>query len=159
MTRPGIEPRSPGRLANTLTAWPMSGLVNNNERTNTLLYKNIPLTLYSQKGDVSCVWEVSWRRGETATYWPKVILTIVALLHLGWCCSTVGHWGPQALWLQVDSHAGILSPNWLQLELELTQAVCGTWLYNCLTPTCFRCSAYLDGCISWVTARLRVNIW
>ena len=25
MTRPGIEPRSPGRLANTLTAGPMSG--------------------------------------------------------------------------------------------------------------------------------------
>ena len=25
----------------------------------------------------------------------------------------------------------------LQLELELTQAVCGTWLYNCLTYTCF----------------------
>ena len=27
MTRPGIEPRSPGALANTLTARPMSGLV------------------------------------------------------------------------------------------------------------------------------------
>ena len=57
-------------------------------------------------------------------------------------CSTVGHWGPQALSLQADSHAGILSPNWLQLQLELnwnwlTQAVWGTWLYNCLTPTCF----------------------
>ena len=26
MTRPGIEPRSPGPLANTLTARPMSGL-------------------------------------------------------------------------------------------------------------------------------------
>ena len=25
----------------------------------------------------------------------------------------------------------------LQLELQLTQAVCGTGLYNCLTPTCF----------------------
>ena len=25
----------------------------------------------------------------------------------------------------------------LQLELQLTQAICGTWLYNCLTPTCF----------------------
>ena len=29
--------------------------MNFNERTNTLLYKNIPLTLYSRKGDVSCV--------------------------------------------------------------------------------------------------------
>ena len=29
MTRPGIEPRSPGRLANTLTARPMSGINRN----------------------------------------------------------------------------------------------------------------------------------
>ena len=27
LTRPGIEPRSPGRLANTLTARPMSGFI------------------------------------------------------------------------------------------------------------------------------------
>ena len=64
-----------------------------NERTNTLLYKNISLTF---------------------------LLTIAALLpHLGLGCSTMGHWGPQALSLQTDSHAGILSPNWLQLQLEL----------------------------------------
>ena len=55
-----------------------------NERTNTLLYKkNIPLTLYSQKVcervDVGYVWEVSWRRRETATHWPQVPLTIAAL--------------------------------------------------------------------------------
>ena len=50
----------------------------------------------------------------------------------------MGHWGPQALSLQADSHAGILSPNWLQLQLEQTQAVWGTWLNNCLTSTCFR---------------------
>ena len=29
--------------------------MNFNEQTNTLLYENIPLTLYSRKGDVSCV--------------------------------------------------------------------------------------------------------
>ena len=128
------------QLHNTYTN--ISGnIVNNNddfnERTNTLLYKNIPLTLYSQKGDVSCVWEVSWRQGQTGTYWPQVLLTIAALLsHSG--CSTIGHWGPQDLSLQADSHTDILSPtdsncnwNWV------TQAVCGTWLYNCLTITCF----------------------
>ena len=56
---------------------------------------------------------------------------------LGW--STVGRWGPKALSLQAYSHAGILSPNGLQLqlELELTEAVCDTWFYNCLTLTCF----------------------
>ena len=48
--------------------------------------------------DISCVWEVSWKWGQTATYWPKVLLTIAELLpHLGWGCSTVGHWGPQTL--------------------------------------------------------------
>ena len=110
--------------------------------------------------DVGCVWEVSWRRGQTATYWPKVLLTIAALLsHLGWDCSTVGHWGPQALSLQADSHAGIFSPNWLQLQLQLTQAIYSTWLYNCLMLTCFRCfSSYLHRCISWLTDRSRVNM-
>ena len=44
---------------------------NFNERTNTLLYKNISLTLYSQKGDVSCVWEMSWRKGQTAILIPS----------------------------------------------------------------------------------------
>ena len=59
-------------------------MTNFNERTISLLYKNIPLKLYSRKGDVSCLWEVSWRRGQTATYWPKVLLTIAALFfHLG----------------------------------------------------------------------------
>ena len=55
-----------------------------NERTYFFI-KNIHLTLYFRKGDVSCVWEVSWRRGQTATYWPKVLLAIAALLlHSGW---------------------------------------------------------------------------
>ena len=49
------------------------------------------------------------------------------------------------------SHFGILSP---------TDSNClGTLLYYCLTSTCFRCSfAYLHWCISWLTARSRVNI-
>ena len=139
-------------------------IVNNNIRTSMnerthFFIKNILLTLYSRKGDVSCVWEVSWRRGHTATYWPKGILTIAALLpHLGWSCSTVGLRGPQALSLQANSHAGILSPKWLQLQLELTQAICGTCLCSCLAPTSFRCSsAYSNWCISWLTARSRVK--
>ena len=64
---------------------------NFNEWTNILLYKNMPLTLYSRKG-----WCWLCVRGEleTATYWPKVLLTIAAFW-LG--CLTVGHWGPKAL--------------------------------------------------------------
>ena len=74
-----------------------------NERTNTLLYKNIPLALYSRKGDVSCVWEVSWRRGQTATYWPKVLLIIAALFSRGSLRATSP---PSA----AGSQFGILSP-------------------------------------------------
>ena len=42
-----------------------------------------------------------------------------------------GSWGPKPL-----SGAGSYCLK-LQLELQLTQAVCGTWLYNCLTYTSF----------------------
>ena len=54
--------------------------------------------------------------------------------------------------LQADSYAGILSPT-------DSNRLC-TWLYYCLTHTCFHCSsAYLHRCISWLTARSRVNIY
>ena len=33
-----------------------------------------------ERVDVSCVWKVSWRRRQTATYWPQVSLTIAGLL-------------------------------------------------------------------------------
>ena len=101
-------------------------------------------------------------------------------------CSTVGHWGPNSSvwsWFSLHWHP-ISNWNWL------TQAVCGTWLYNCLTFISFlwayasatitkfnhvhrsrwysdifdqmhqfRCSsAYLHRCISWLTARSRVNM-
>ena len=53
-----------------------------------------------ERVDVRCVWEVSSIRGQTATYWPKVLRTIATLLsHLGWDCSTMGHWRSKALYL------------------------------------------------------------
>ena len=67
---------------------------------NTLLYKNISLTLYSWKG-----WCWLCVRGELETgtdcyILTQILLTIAALLsHLGWGCSTMGHWGPKALGL------------------------------------------------------------
>ena len=92
-----------------------------------------------ERVDVGCVWEVSWRRGKTATYWPKVLLAIAALLsHSGWAAQPWVTEGPNpsvCRWLLLRH----LVPNWLQLqlELELIQAICGTWLYNCLSSTCF----------------------
>ena len=94
-----------------------------------------------ERVDVGCVWEVGWRRRQTATYWPKVSLTLAALLsHLGWAAQpwvTEGRSPLSASWFS----RWHLVPNWLQLQLELksnwlTQAVSGTWLYNCLTATC-----------------------
>ena len=156
--------------------------------TNTLLYKkNTSHTLF-KRVDVGCVWEVSWRRGQTATYWPQVPLTIAALLlHSGWAAQ-LGSLRAQAVCLELvlTLRASYLQLQ-LQLELQLTQAVSGTWLYNCLTPTCFlwayasapnstmstgqddmpisltgcTCfcpSAYLHWCISWLTAQSRANM-
>ena len=120
-----------------------------NERTNTLLYKNISLTLYSRKG-----WCWLCVRGELETgtdfFWPLqhffLILAGVAQL---WVTESpkpsVCRW--LSLWHLVS--------NWLQLQLKPSVP----WLYYSLTPTCFHCSStYLHRYISWLTARLRVNM-
>ena len=113
-----------------------------NERTNTLLYKNIPHSLFGRV-DVGYVWEVSWRRGQSAMYWPKVLLAIEAVLsHSGWAAQPWVTEGPSPLSGAGSHSASILSPtatatrtpsNWL----KLTEVISGTWLYNCLTSTCF----------------------
>ena len=88
-----------------------------NKRTNTLLYKNISLILYSRKGDVCCVWEMSWRQGQTAILTQVLLATIAALLPLlDWGYSTEGHRGPKALYLPL----ALTSASCLQL----TRTVC-----------------------------------
>ena len=134
-------------------------MMNFKERMNSLLYKNISLTLYSRKG-----WCWLYVRGELETgtdcfILTQILLAIVALpSHRSWAAQP---------WVTEDPKPSVcrwlslwhLVPNWLQLQMELSQAICSTWLYNCLTPTCFRCSsAYLRRCISWLTAQSRVNI-
>ena len=104
-----------------------------------------------ERVDVGRVWEVSWRRRQTATYWPKVLLAIAALLsHLGWVAQPWVTEGPKpsiCRWLSIWH----LVSNWLKPSVS--------WLYFCLTPTCFHCSStYLHRCISWLMARLRVNM-
>ena len=120
------------------------------QRTNTLLCKNIPLTLYSRKG-----WCWFCVRGELETGTDCYILLPSSSDH-SWAAQPWNIEGPKpsvCRWLSIRH----LVPN--RLQLELTQAVCSTWLYNCLTPTCFCCSsAYLHSCISWLTAPSRVNI-
>ena len=108
-----------------------------NERTNTLLYKKryTSHTLF-ERVDVGCVWEVSWRWRQTATYWPKVLLTIGALLsHSSWAAQPWVTEDPSPLSGAGSHSVGILSPT--STAIRTSQAVCGTWLYNCLTSTCF----------------------
>ena len=120
-------------------------MTNFNERTNTLLYKNISLTLYSRKG-----WCWLCVRGELETGTDSYILTPSSSDHSS---TSFSSW----LWLlNRGSHFGILSPtdsncNWLKPSVSR--------LYFYLTSTCFRCSsAYLHRCISWLAARSRVNM-
>ena len=66
---------------------------------------------------------------------PGVSVTVST--HLIALTAVVGHWGLHALRLQADSHAGIWSPNDTNCNsncMELTQAICRTWLYFCLRP-------------------------
>ena len=98
------------------------------ERTNRLLYKNIPLTLYSRKG-----WCWLCVRGELETGTDCYILTQSSSDHSNtsfssWLgCSTVGHWGPKILCLPLALHSGILSP---------THSNCNwNWLTDWLKPS------------------------
>ena len=114
-------------------------MTNFNEWRRNIFIKTYPSLFILERVDVVCVWEVSWRRGQTAAYWPKVLLNIASLLlHSGWAAHpsvTEGPKPPVCRWLSVRH----LVPNWLQLQLEVepTQAVCGTWLYFCLISTSF----------------------
>ena len=87
-------------------------MANFNKQTNTLLYKNIPLTLYSQKG-----WCWLCVRGELETGTDCYILTPSSSDHsstsfMSWLgCSTVGHWRPKpSVWSWFSLRH--LVPNW-----------------------------------------------
>ena len=103
---------------------------------------------------------MSWRRGQTATYWPHVLLTIAALLsHSGWAAQTWVSEGPSPL-SEAGSHsAGILSStdsnsnsNW-NFDWPKPSVAPG-YIIVWRSPA----SAYLHRCISWLTAKSRVNI-
>ena len=95
-----------------------------NERTNFFIKIYISQHFILERVDVGCVSEVSWRRRQTATYWPQVLLTIEALLsHSSWAAQPWVTEGPKpsvCCWLSIPH----LVPNWLQLQLTAT-ASCG----------------------------------
>ena len=85
---------------------------------------------------------------QTAKYWPQVPLTIAAFLPLLLGCST-GVLSAQALCQElVLTPRATTTGTELQLELQLIQTVCGTWLYNCLTPTYFLWASARNSTIS-----------
>ena len=125
-------------------------MTNFSERTNTLLYKNISLTLYSRKGWCWLCVRDELETGTDCYFDPKLFsrplqhfFLILAGVAQPWVtegrkvCELFSCWHPDT--------------NWLKPSVP--------WLYYCLTSTYFRCSsAYLHRCISWLTARYRVNI-
>ena len=162
---------------------------NNDERTH--FFRKIYLSHFIRKGwCFLCVRGELETERETTTYWPLVPLTIAARFPHSAGLLNRGSWGPQpsawswfltprASYLQLRQEFEL----WLQLELnsaclklQLTQAVCGTWLYNCLSSTCFLWASHLhriqprppvkvifrylrpDVPVSWLTARSRVNM-
>ena len=104
-----------------------------NERTS--LEKYTSHTLFERVAKGLCV------RGEleteqTATYWPQVPPTIAALLSHSAGLLNQGSWGPKP---SAGSWFSLPPTLWLQL----TRTVCGTGLYNYLTPTCFLWASHL----------------
>ena len=143
---------------------------NNDERTH--FFRKIYLSHFIRNG-----WKGLCVRGcleteQTTTYWPQIPLSLAALLSRSVGLLNRGSWGPSPLWELVLTTASYL---------QLIQPVCGTGLYNCLPFTCFLwashfyriqpvhgqgyilissigCTCYLHRCISYLTARPRVNM-
>ena len=146
---------------------------NNDERTH--FFRKIYLSHFIRNGCERfakglCV------RGEleteqTATYWPPVPLSLAALISRS---AGLLNWGPAGCWFLYS----ILSPTWLT---PTNWTSCRTGLYHYLTSTCFLWAShlhpiqpvhsqgytlisstgftgYLHRCISYLTARPRVNM-
>ena len=128
----------------------MRNIIQHNIRTSMNEWTHFFIKIYPshfilERVNVGCVWEMSWRRGQTQQYF---FLILAGLLNRGSTRAAK----PSVCNLFSSWH---LVPD----RLQLARTASGTWLYNCLMSTCFRCSsAYLNRCISWLTARSRVNI-
>ena len=99
---------------------------------------------------------LSWRRGQTTTYWTKFFRPIAALLsHLGLVAQPWVTEVPKPCVCRWFSIRHLVS-NWLQLNW-LKPSV--SWLYFCLTSTCFCCSSavfpliYTSASLYWLIGR------
>ena len=111
-----------------------------NERTH--FFRKIYLSHFLLERVAKGLMLVMCERGELETETDCHILTPGSSDHSStsfafWPAAQPGSLRAQALCLElVITPASYLQLE-LQLELQLTQAVCGTWLYNFLTSTCF----------------------
>ena len=77
---------------------------------------------------------------QTATYWPPVPLSLEAPLSRSAGLLSRGSWGP----IDLSCVLVLSTTSYLQLtNSKLTEPVCRTVLYNCLTPTCFLWASHL----------------
>ena len=143
---------------------------NNDERTH--FFRKIYLSHFIQNGckRVMCErWVGDWTDCNILTPSSSVFSSTSFLFC--WAAQP-GSWGPSSLWELVLTIASYF---------QLTERVCGTGLYNCLTLTCFLwashlhpiqpnhsqgytlisstgCTCYLHRRISYLTTRPRVNM-
>ena len=119
-----------------------------------------------------CVWEVSWRRNRLQHIGPKFLWLKPHFFSHSAELLNRGSWGPMpsaGSWFSLPRTATRTTTNWLQL----TQAVCGTRLYNCWTSTWFLWALQLhriqpvkvipwylrpDAPVSWLMAGSKVNM-
>ena len=103
-----------------------------NERTHFFI--KIYLTLYSRKGDVSCAWEMTWRRGQT------IILTPSSSDHSSTSSSSRlgllnrGSLRAQSPLSAASSHFGIFSPT----DSSRLGHLVILWSHTYLLPLFFR---------------------
>ena len=136
--------------------------------TNTLLCKNISLTLYSLKGDVSCVWEVSWRRGQTAILTQSSSRNHSSTSSSSWLgLLNRGSLRAQSPLSATGSHFSILTPTNLNCPGHLV-----ILLFNALLLLLFFClftqvHLLIDGsvegqymtlvCLFWILLRIKLS--
>ena len=93
-----------------------------NERTRFFIKKYNSHFFILERVNVGCEWDVSWRRGQTVTYWPNVLLTIAALLpHSGWAAQPWVTEGPSPLSGASSHSTGILSPTGTASRTDLSR--------------------------------------
>ena len=127
-----------------------------NERTHFII-KNIYLTLYSQN-DVGCVWRMSWswRRGQTVIFTQISSFNHNSTSSSSWLgCSTVGHWGPKLLSLPLALNSASC-PQLTQTPTEPSH-LCPGYIFVWHPPASVVLPR-MHGCISWLSARSRVNM-